>query len=123
MEETGIFLRDQLKIELHPDKSRIFLLENGTEFLGMKIFPYHRKIKKKNMRKFKRKVEQIYKEYEEGMQDYDKLYNFLEGWLAYAKHANTYTLRKNILKEFEQKRLTDVSTKEVNRLIRHTWRT
>lgn len=116
------FLKETLLLELHPAKSRIIPIQRGTEFLGMKIFLYHKRIKRKNLRKFKRKFQQLYREYKEGIIEYDTLYNFLEGWLAYAKQANTYTLRKNILREFEQKKITDVSTKEVNHLIKHSRR-
>lgn len=46
---------------------------------------------------------------------YDELYDFMEGWLAYAQHANTYKLRHKIIAEFEQKFSSEISNKEVNR--------
>ena len=44
--ETKIneFLREKLKLELHPDKSKTSSLANGITFLGYKIF-YHYKEK------------------------------------------------------------------------------
>lgn len=117
-EDISWFLKEALLLELHPAKSRIIPLKRGTEFLGMKIFLYHKRIKRRNLRKFKRKFQQLYGEYRKGSIEYDTLYNFLEGWLAYAKQANTHTLQKSILQEFEQKGITDVSTKEVNRLLK-----
>ncbi len=50
-----------------------------------------------------------------GLIDYDKIYDFLEGWLAYAKNANTYKLRKTILEAIEKKFAKEISTKEINR--------
>ena len=45
------FLKTNLSLELHPDKSKIIFLPRGVEFLGLKVFPYHRLMKKRNRRK------------------------------------------------------------------------
>lgn len=50
---------------------------------------------------------------------YDDLYEFLEGWIAYAKHANTYHVRKKITLEFERTFRGQMLTKEVNRCPKH----
>lgn len=36
--EIDNFLKNELKIELHPDKCKIYSLANGTQFLGYRIF-------------------------------------------------------------------------------------
>lgn len=109
------FLREKLTLELHPDKSRIIPLERGTEFLGLKIFYHYKRIKTKNMRKFHRKFHSFYTQYERKEIQYDAIYDFVEGWLAYVKHADTYTLRKKIMASIEHKFAHEISTKEVNR--------
>lgn len=114
----GIFLRKNIALQLHPLKSKIIPLERGTEFLGVKIFPHHLLIKQKNIRKFQRKYAAFCSSFERGELTYDSIYDFLEGWIAYAKHANTYKLRKKILQQFEEKFQHEISTKEVNRGIR-----
>lgn len=50
--------------------------------------------------------------------DYDKIYDKYEGLFAYARQANTYKLRKNILKEIEKYFPNELSTKEINRIIK-----
>ncbi|MDO8656029.1 MAG: reverse transcriptase domain-containing protein [Nanoarchaeota archaeon] len=114
-DKIDIFLRERLALELHPDKSKIIPLHRGVEFLGMKIFPHHKRIKTRNLRKFYRKFQGICKAYAEKEVDYDSVYEFVEGWLAYVKNANTYTLRKKVLVSIEQRFPTEISTKEVNR--------
>ncbi|MFH1669755.1 MAG: hypothetical protein ABIA62_07550 [Candidatus Woesearchaeota archaeon] len=42
----------------------------------------------------------------------------MEGWTAYAKNANTYRLRKNILAGFEEMFSEAMSTKELNRYVK-----
>ena len=87
----------------------------GVEFLGMKIFPYHKLIKRKNLQKFYRKFAVLSRAYEEDSIDYDKIYDFMESWQAYAKQANIYKLRKKIFQQFEENFAGEISTKEVNR--------
>lgn len=108
------FLQKTLALQLHPDKSRILPLHQGTEFLGLKIFPYHKLLKKKNWRKFRKRFQLLCLRYDTGLVDYDKIYDFLEGWCAYAKRANTYRLRKLILHSAEEKFRGEISTKEIN---------
>ena len=115
-EKIDKFLRIDLDIQIHPNKSRIFPIQRGTIFLGFKIFIYHRIIKRQNLKRFKNKIKKLEKQYNQRNITYDKIYESLEGWLAYAKNANTYKLRKEILKEtiFQK----EMSTKEVNRFLK-----
>ncbi len=114
-DKIDVFLQTRLALELHPDKSKIIPLHRGVEFLGMKIFPHHKMVKQKNLRKFHRKFQSLYKAYKKGEADYDAIYEFVEGWLAYVKNANTYTLRKKVLISMENIFPHEISTKEVNR--------
>ena len=45
------------------------------------------------------------------------IYDFLEGWMAYAKQADTFKLRRKILSHFEEK-MPDVSSKEINKAVK-----
>ncbi|MBI2668829.1 RNA-directed DNA polymerase [Candidatus Woesearchaeota archaeon] len=109
------FLAEKLKLQLHPEKSKILSVSRSVEFLGMRLFPYHRLLKTKNIRKFNRKLAASYQEYSTGKLMYDPIYEFMEGWVAYAKNANTYHLRKRILNSFEERFSHEISSKEVNR--------
>jgi len=121
MKKIDTFLKVKLQLELHPQKSRIIPLRDGTEFLGMRIFPYHRLLKEKNLRKFYRKMKEVYSDFENGLIEYDAVYDLFEGWCAYAKNASTFKLRKKILNEFDRKFAAEISTKEVNRMMRSLW--
>ncbi|MEK6938976.1 MAG: reverse transcriptase/maturase family protein [Nanoarchaeota archaeon] len=109
------FLYEHLALELHPDKSRIISLENGVDFLGFKVFSHYRLIKRRNRRKFQRTLKENISLFENKQIDYDELYDFMEGWIAYAQHADTYILRMDVLTKFEDKFSSEISSKEVNR--------
>ena len=61
------------------------------------------------------KFEILKKDYKDKRIDYDAIYDFFEGWFAYAKHANTYKLRKKVAVEIENIFPNEISTREINR--------
>jgi len=117
-EEIDIFLKERLALRLHPDKSRIFPIYRGTDFLGLKIYPHHKVIKRKNIRKFKKKLKKLCEKYDKGLASYDQVYDLLEGWCAYTKNANMHRMKRKILQRVEKKFLGEMSTKELNRLFK-----
>ena len=93
-EQIDNFLKKELKIELHQEKSRIIPLLRGVDFVGFKNFYYFKLLRKRNIKKILLKIEQ----YKNRDMTYTKLTESFQGWQAYAKWANTYELRKNIYK-------------------------
>jgi len=72
-------------------------------------------LKKSNLRKMRSKLQNLKEEYYAKEAGYDDLYDVLEGWIAYAKNANTHKLRKKILADFEREFCAEIPTKEINR--------
>jgi len=112
------FLKEMLSLELHPDKSKIRKIERGIGFLGLRIFPHHKILKKRNIRKFQMKLHLLSRQYDQEMLDYNAVYNFMEGWAAYAKNANTYNMRSMNLRMFENRFIHEISSKEIDRIAR-----
>ena len=96
------FLRSNLDLELHPDKTKIVRLENGANFLGFRVFFNHKLVRKKNMKKFERKFNEMKKLYKNGNIDREKIVEKFEGWLAYIQHANTYKYRRHLVRQFNK---------------------
>src|SRR3989344_2323465 len=48
-DEINMFLKNELNIRLHPDKSKILRFGNTINFLGFRVFFYHRLLKKSNI--------------------------------------------------------------------------
>jgi len=97
-EKINIYLK-ALKLELHPDKSKIVPLRNGITFLGYRIFYHYKLLKKNNIRKFKREFNKNLNLYKDGILTHNDLVNSVQGWFGYSIHADTYKFRKNITKE------------------------
>ena len=113
--QIDAFLKKKLNLQLHKDKSKILKLGNSIHFLGFRVFYYPRLLKKSNLRKMMSTLQILKERYGYGELDYDPIYDFMEGWIAYARNANAYRLRKKILADFESKFPNEISAKELNR--------
>lgn len=114
------FLRSNLKLELHPDKTKVIRLERGANFLGFRIFYDYKLVRKKNMTKFERKFNEMRIAYKNEAIDREKIVQRFEGWLTYICHANSYKYRRHLIREFnkhfptkEQKEIKNIK-KNVN---------
>ncbi len=95
--EIDNFLKQELELELHKDKSRIVSLSRGVDFVGFRNFYYFQLLRKRNMKKMLIKI----KLFEQGSMSYEKLLESFQGWNAYAKWANSHKLREKVLREIE----------------------
>ena len=94
-EQISEFLQAELKIKLHPEKSKIILLSRGIDFVGFRNFYYYRLVRKRNIRKMKRRIENL----KNDKISYWQLMESFQGWQAYVKWANSFNLRKEFLKK------------------------
>ena len=83
-------LQEKMKLELHPDKSKIFPIYHGTTFLGFRVFYYHRLLKKSNIKHFRRRLEGFRVMKENKLILDEKIQESINGWMAYAEWGNTY---------------------------------
>ena len=100
--EIDKFLKEKLDIQLHPAKSQVVLLDKGISFLGFRVFYHHKLLRKKNLRKFENNLEELKQLYADGTIPREKVIEKFEGWIAYAKHGNTYKYRKKVTGEFSK---------------------
>lgn len=110
-EKIDIFLKNRLKIELHPTKSNILLLKRGISFLGFRNYPHHKLLRKTNVRTMWKRISQG---------DYDSICEFLEGWMSYAKQANTYNLRHKVADIIESNFTGKIHSLQIDRIIKQT---
>jgi RNA-directed DNA polymerase len=96
------FLREKLKLELHPSKSHVLKLNNGINFLGFRIFYHHKLLRKSNIKNFQRKFNNLRILFDEEIVSREKALESLEGWLTYCSHANTFKYRKELIRTFNK---------------------
>lgn len=86
-----------LRLRVHPTKTKIFQSKEGVEFLGHRVFPSHRLLKKANVRAFRKRLRSMQIEYGQGLITVAKVRDRLRSWIAHASFSNTYRLRTKIL--------------------------
>lgn len=94
--EIGFFLQNELFLELHPDKSKIIPLGRGVDLLGFRCFYHFRILRKKNIRRMQNRLERFKQLCDEDRSNAPILLASIQGWNAYAMHANTRKLRRKI---------------------------
>lgn len=94
-EQINAFLKEKLKIELHPQKSKIISLSRGIDFAGFRNFWFYRLLRRRNLRRILFKIEQ----YQDGKIIKEKLLESFQGWNSYAKWADSLGLRREIVKK------------------------
>ena len=81
-----VFLREQLKLALHPDKVSIKTFASGVDFLGLVHFPDHRVLRTSSKRRMFRLLQ------ERAGQEATK-----QSYLGMLKHGNTKKLIAKVL--------------------------
>ena len=93
--EINNFLKEKLKLELHKEKSKIILLSRGIDFVGFRNFYYFKLLRRRNIKNMENKMASL----NNGEISYKKFIASLQGWLAYAKWADSYIIVNKILKK------------------------
>lgn len=89
---------NNLKLELHPEKCKIKPLKNGVIFLGYRVFYHYKLLTRRNINYFKKRLKNNLELFNDGMITKEQLESSIQGWLGYAKFANSFNLRKKIVK-------------------------
>ncbi|MEM9721971.1 MAG: reverse transcriptase/maturase family protein [Bacteroidota bacterium] len=90
------FLFQQCRLLIHPYKSQISATKDGITFLGQRVFTTHRRLKRENVQRFRRRLEEMMQAYRAGELNVDQVESKLNSWLGHAKQADTFLLRKQI---------------------------
>lgn len=88
LSKIEIFLREKLKLTLHPNKVSIKTLASGIDFLGWVSFPEHRVVRTSTKRRMLKRLKQSPTEVT------------LNSCLGLIKHGNTLKLREKMVKDF-----------------------
>jgi retron-type reverse transcriptase len=105
MSRIGQFL-DGLRLRLHPKKCFVVPVPEGMDFLGYRVFPTHRRIRAETLRRFLKRLRNLYRECRadlSGLLDrkaedspYNAVRASLAAWLGHAMHADTFRLREKL---------------------------
>lgn len=99
MERIDSFLKRELKLELHPEKSKIIPIRSGITLLGFRVFLRYRLLKRSNQSRIWKRLRRFRERLDRDETTKKHVLLSMAGWEGYAKMANTYKLRKRVWNE------------------------
>jgi len=95
--ECEAFLADELKLSLNR-KTQVFpIAARPVDFLGYRISPTHRKLRKRSIVKMRRELKRMQAMYRAGRMGLSDIRRRIASWLGHASHAQSYRTRAALL--------------------------
>ncbi len=95
-ELIAAFLRDRLKLALHPKKAEIFPIDRGIDFLGYVLRDGKRFLRKSTVKRFMKKKRRYEAMVRRGRLDQPFLENAIASWQGYAAFAKAHRLMRKM---------------------------
>jgi retron-type reverse transcriptase len=87
---------DKLRLKIHPIKSQLFETKLGANFLGFRVFPDYIRVRTENLRRARRRLKKMQKDYAQGQITLEQVSRSNQSWFAHLEHGDTWQLRKQI---------------------------
>lgn len=97
--EVENYLESKLGLQLN-NRTAIFPVSQGIDFLGYRIWPDHRLLRKRSTKRIKRTLRYYQKGYAQGTVSLEQIDATIQSWLGHAKHADSWGFREKLFNEF-----------------------
>lgn len=87
-----------LRLTLHEESAQVFPVSTGIPFLGFRLYPDHRRVKRRKVVQFRRKLQQRLGQFAAGELRFEKLDASIRGWVNHVRYADSWGLRRVVLK-------------------------
>lgn len=84
------------RLEMRISKWQVSPVTRGINFLGYRIWPRHKLMRKQSVTTAKRKIKKLVQ-----LEDQESLKKFIASWRGHASHADTCNLFNNLEREYE----------------------
>ncbi|CAN2042017.1 RNA-directed DNA polymerase [Candidatus Magnetomoraceae bacterium gMMP-15] len=84
------------RLLLKAEKSMLYPVHVGVDYLGYKVFPDHRLVRYKNVIRYKRKLKKLQQMYNTGKINLNDVRSSVQSWIGHVQHADSWRLRESI---------------------------
>lgn len=88
-----------LRLTLHGQSAQVFSVEHGIPWLGFVVYPTHRKLKRRNVTRFRQRLAHNVSLYRQGAISFAELDASVQGWINHVRYGDTWGLRRRFLAE------------------------
>ncbi len=86
-----------LRLRLHENQAAVFPVHTGIPFLGWRVYPDHRRLKRRNGVAFQRRFKRLLQEMAGERISYDQVKASITSWIAHTAHGDTWGLRRSLI--------------------------
>lgn len=86
----------ELRLCLHGRKTEAMPVEHGFPFLGFRIYPDHRTVRRTTGVRFARRLTALARQYRQGEIDRDRVRACVMSWIGHLAHGDTWGLRRKL---------------------------
>jgi retron-type reverse transcriptase len=97
LRKTMLAELEHLRLRVHLNKAQIWPVQKGTDWLGYRVYPTHRRVRKSNIKRFRGRLQVMAEGYCRGEIELEKVKASILSWLGHVKHADSYHLRQDVL--------------------------
>jgi retron-type reverse transcriptase len=83
-----------LRLTLHEREACVYPVTTGIPFLGFRVYPDHRRLKRANGVSFERRLRWLINQYAAGEIEFEDLTASVEGWINHVRYGDTWGLRR-----------------------------
>jgi retron-type reverse transcriptase len=87
----------KLRLVLHEGRAQVYPVTTGIPFLGFRLYPDYRRLKRRKGVAFARRWRQLLRLFAQGEISSEALEASLQAWIAHAKHGDTWGLRRSLI--------------------------
>jgi RNA-directed DNA polymerase len=91
------FLATHLRLVLHERESTVAPVITGIPFLGFRVYPDHRRLRRRNGVAFARRLRAMRAQAKVGTLDFPTFSARVRSWIAHVGHGDTWRLRRALL--------------------------
>jgi len=86
-----------LRLTLHEPQAAVCPVATGTPFLGWRVYPTHRRLKRRNGVAFQRRFRARLADFAAGRLGWSAVAAGVQGWIGHVAHGDTWGLRRALL--------------------------
>lgn len=83
-----------LRLTIHTKSAQVNPSNSGIPWLGFVVYPTHRKLKRRNVVRFQRRMEHNISLYQQGELSFADLDAGVQGWINHVRYGDTWGLRR-----------------------------
>ena len=87
----------RLRLSLHEQQAQIYPCSTGLLSLGFRSYPDHRRVKRRKVVEYRRKLRGLLEQAGKDAQGLERLDASVQGWVNHVRYANSWGLRRSML--------------------------